>query len=48
MIGSCAKLKEDKELEVPFTINLHAGWAWLVEFHNMLKAYGGYWLNEDT
>ena len=33
---------------VPFTINLHAGWAWRIEFHNMLKAYGGDWLNEDS
>ena len=48
VIASCAKLKEDKDLEVPFTINLHAGWAWRVEFHNMLKAYGGDWLNEDS
>ena len=48
VIASCAKLKEDKDLEVPFTINLHAGWAWRIEFHNMLKAYGGDWLNEDS
>ena len=48
VIVSCAKLEEDKDLEVPFTINLHAGWAWRVEFHNMLKAYGGDLLNEDS
>lgn len=48
VIASCAVLKGDKDLEMPFTINLHAGWAWRVEFHNMLKAYGGDWLNADS
>jgi len=48
VIASCAKLKEDKDIEMPFTINLHAGWAWRIEFHSMLKAYGGDWLNEDS
>jgi len=32
----------------PFTINLHAAWAWRVEFHNFLIAFGGTWLNEDS
>jgi multiple sugar transport system substrate-binding protein len=48
VIASCAKLKEDKDIDMPFTINLHAGWAWRIEFHNMLKAYGGDWLNADS
>lgn len=48
MIASCSVLKQEKDLELPFTINLHAGWAWRVEFHNMLKAYGGKWLNDDS
>lgn len=48
VIASCAALKDDKDLEMPFTINLHAGWAWRVEFHNMLKAYGGDWVNADS
>ncbi|MCX7707851.1 MAG: extracellular solute-binding protein, partial [Anaerolineae bacterium] len=48
VIASCAVLKQEKDLDLPFTINLHAGWAWRVEFHNMLKAYGGKWLNDDS
>lgn len=48
VIASCAVLKQDKAIEMPFIINLHAGWAWRVEFHNMLKAYGGDWLNADS
>lgn len=48
VIASCSVLKQEKDLELPFTINLHAGWAWRVEFHNMLKAYGGKWLNDDS
>ena len=48
VIASCAVLKQEKDLEMPFAINLHAGWAWRIEFHNMLKAYGGNWLNDDS
>jgi len=48
VIATCAVLKADKDAELPFTINLHAGWAWRVEFHSLLKAYGGDWLNADS
>jgi len=48
VIASCSVLKQEKDLELPFTINLHAGWAWRIEFHNMLKAFGGKWLNDDS
>jgi ABC-type glycerol-3-phosphate transport system substrate-binding protein len=48
VIASCGKLKEADDAELPFTFNLHAGWAWRVEFHSMLKAFGGDWLNEDN
>lgn len=48
VIASCAVLKEDPDAELPFTINLHAGWAWRIEFHSLLKAYGGDWVNADS
>lgn len=48
VIASCAKLKDVEYAELPFTMNLHAGWAWRIEFHSLLKAFGGDWLNEDS
>ncbi len=48
VIASCAKLKDVEDAELPFTMNLHAGWAWRIEFHSLLKAFGGDWLNEDS
>lgn len=48
VIATCAVLKQDKDAELPFTINLHAGWAWRIEFHSLLKAYNGDWLNADS
>lgn len=48
LIAMCPKLKEADDAELPFTMNLHAGWAWRVEFHSLLKAFGGDWLNDDN
>jgi ABC-type glycerol-3-phosphate transport system substrate-binding protein len=47
VIAACGVLKEDDTIDLPFTINLHAGWAWYIEFHNFLGSYGGDWLNAD-
>lgn len=48
VIATAKVLKQEAGLDLPFTINLHAGWAWRVEFHNFLKAAGGDWLNADS
>jgi len=48
VIAACEVLKQEDSIDLPFTINLHAGWAWRIEFHNFLKASGGTWLNEDS
>ncbi|NDJ60383.1 MAG: extracellular solute-binding protein [Chloroflexi bacterium] len=48
VIAACAVLSEDPTLILPFTMNLHAGWAWRTEFHNFLGSFGGEWLNEDS
>ena len=48
VIATAKVLKAEGSIDLPFTINLHAGWAWRVEFHNFLKAEGGDWLNADN
>jgi ABC-type glycerol-3-phosphate transport system substrate-binding protein len=48
VIAACEVLKQEDSIDLPFTMNLHAGWAWRIEFHNFLKASGGQWLNEDS
>jgi len=48
VINACGVLSEEESIDLPFTINLHAGWAWRIEFHNFLGSYGGEWLNEDS
>lgn len=48
VIATAKVLKQEASLDLPFTINLHAGWAWRIEFRNFLKGYGGEFLNEDN
>ncbi|MCF7944142.1 MAG: extracellular solute-binding protein [Spirochaetia bacterium] len=48
VIATAEVLKQEESIDLPFTINLHAGWAWRIEFHNFLKASGGKWLNDDN
>ncbi len=46
VIASAKKLK-DADIDLPFAINLHAGWAWRIEFINFLNAFGGQWLSDE-
>jgi len=39
---------EEKSIDVPFVMNLHAGWAWEIEFFQMLGALGGKYVNDDN
>jgi multiple sugar transport system substrate-binding protein len=48
VIAACEVLKQEESIEVPFTIQLHAGWAWRIEFGDLILAYGGKLLNEDN
>lgn len=48
VIAACNTIGLDNpDFDVPFTINLSAGWAWETEFFQFLRAYGGDLLNED-
>ncbi len=48
LIAMCPQLKAAPGAELPFTMNLHAGWAWRIEFHSLLKAFGGDWLDANS
>ena len=48
VIAACEVLKEEDSIDLPFTINLHAGWAWRIEFSDMLYGFGGQLVNEDN
>lgn len=47
VVEACPELKA-AGYSVPFTINLHADWAWTIEFSNFIKAHGGDILNDDS
>ncbi|MBO9394042.1 extracellular solute-binding protein [Caldilinea sp.] len=48
VIAACEVLKEEPSIDLPFTMNLHAGWAWEIEFFHFLHALGGKYLNADN
>lgn len=39
---------DNPDWDMPFTINLSAGWAWEIEFFQMQRAYGGQFLDENN
>ncbi|MDX1417241.1 MAG: hypothetical protein R3293_23745, partial [Candidatus Promineifilaceae bacterium] len=39
---------DNPDYDMPFTINLSAGWAWEIEFFQMQRAFGGRWLDENN
>lgn len=48
VIAACGVLQEEDSIVIPFTTQLHAGWAWRIEFSDMVLAFGGQLLNEDN
>lgn len=48
VIEVCQVLAEEPTIDFPFTVNLHAGWAWEQEFFHFLEAFGGTYINEDN
>ncbi|UCC54461.1 MAG: hypothetical protein JSV68_10935, partial [Anaerolineaceae bacterium] len=39
---------DNPDWDMPFTINLSAGWAWEIEFFQMQRALGGKYLDENN
>lgn len=48
VIAACEVLSEEDSIDIPFTMNLHAGWAWDIEFLHFIRSFGGTYLNEDN
>ena len=50
VIAACEVLKQEESIDLPFTINLHAGWAWNSEFQDFYGSYRGdnTYLDEDN
>ena len=48
VIEVCNVLRDEPSIDLPFTMNLHAGWAWETEFFHFLESFGGTYLNPDN
>ena len=48
VIAACGVLAEEESILLPFTLQLHAGWAWRVEFTEMMLGFGGTEINDDN
>ncbi len=48
VIDACAVLADEPSIDLPFTMNLHAGWAWEVEFMHFSRSFGATYLNDDN
>lgn len=48
VIDTCAALADEPSIDLPFTMNLHAGWAWDIEFLHFIRSYGGKYLDDET
>lgn len=48
VIAICEALADHPDLDVVFTQDMSAGWAWELEFLHFLRAHGGDYLNEDS
>jgi len=49
VIEACNTIGLDNpDYDMPFTINLSAGWAWEIEFFQMLRAFGGDYMDENN
>ncbi|MEM7539076.1 MAG: extracellular solute-binding protein [Chloroflexota bacterium] len=48
VIVICETLADHPDLDVVFTQDMSAGWAWELEFLHFLRAHGGDYLNEDS
>ena len=48
VMDACAVLANEDSIDLPFTMNLHAGWAWEIEFMHFIRSYGGKFLDDET
>lgn len=48
VIAACEVLKAEESIDIPGTLTLYAGWAWDLEFSQMLGAQGMTYLDENN
>ena len=48
VIAACEVLRDEPSIDLPFTMNLHAGWAWEIEFMHFIRSFGGEYFNDDN
>lgn len=49
VIAACAVLADEESIDIPFTMNLHAGWAWELQFRNSARIFGmPAYVNDDN
>jgi multiple sugar transport system substrate-binding protein len=48
VVNMCQALEAEESIEVPFTIDLSAGWAWRIAFFEALRSVGGDLFVEGT
>ena len=48
VLAICEALADNPDLDVVFTQDMSAGWAWELEFLHFVRAHGGDYLNEDS
>ena len=47
VIEACDVLDEDPSIDLPFTMDLSAGWAWEIEYLAFARSYGASYLDEE-
>lgn len=47
VIAACEVLADDPDIDLPFTMDLSAGWAWEIEFLAFIRSYGADYINLD-
>ena len=48
VMAACEVLKDEPSIDLPFTMNLHAGWAWEIEYMHFSRSFGASYLNDDN
>lgn len=48
VIAMCEAMADESSLDLVFTQDMSAGWAWELEFLSFLRAHGGDYLNDDN
>ena len=48
IMEACKVLKKESSIDVPFTLDLSAGWAWEIEFLSFIRSFGSDYLNADN